>query len=285
MIGDLFSHSRHLFKFLISGVIVCLLLILAFSVKYPNLPKVIVYKVFREYTRFSMTWRTRHWEELAGEKFVLRYQPEDKNIAQMVLQTAEDAYTPVNEILNFNPKEKIPIVLYPDTITLNKSFGWAANERAMGVYWAGVIRILSPNYWIDDIDKEERFRSEGPMSHEYTHFIVDYIAEGNYPRWLTEGIAQRIEREITGYEIALNGEEEYYQLDQMDGNFDLLPNQSAAYRQSLAMVDFLVNEYGDDALNKILQSLGKGKTINKAFEESISLNVKDFETRFFNSLN
>jgi len=244
-----------------------------------------VYKAFREYARFSMTWKTRHWQELNGDRFIIRYLPEDENVAKMVLDTAEEAYTPVNESLSFSPEEKIPIILYPDNISLNKSFGWAANESAMGVYWAGVIRILSPNYWIEEGDKEERFKSEGPMSHEYAHFVVDYLAGGNYPRWLTEGIAQRIERSVTGFEMELRGPEEFYPLDQMDGEFDLLPNQSAAYRQSLAMVDYLAGRFGEDALKQILQALGRGEKLDRALIESTGLNTKDFETQFLKSLN
>jgi len=285
MMGNLFYRTRSMVKFLANAVILSLLVLLVLTFKYPNLPKVIVYKAFREYARFSMTWKTRHWQELEGEKFILRFQPGDKNVAKMVLDTAEEAYGPVNKTLRFNPKEKVPIILYPDTVALNRSFGWAANESAMGVYWAGVIRILSPNYWIEEGDMEKRFRSEGPMSHEYAHFIVDYIAGGNYPRWLTEGIAQQVERKVTGFEMALTGKTEIYYLDQMDKGFDLLPNQSAAYRQSLAMVDFLVNEYGEDALGQILQALGKGENLDRAFEKGITMNVKDFENKFLESLN
>ena len=70
----------------------------------------------------------------------------------------------------------------------------------------------------------------------------------------------------------------------MDKEFDLLPNQSAAYRQSLAMVDYLVSMYGEDALLHILDSLGKGENLDRAFKESIGLNIKDFENRFLQSL-
>lgn len=279
-----FFCPKCMIRLLVNGVIIGLLFLLVLSIKYPNLPKMMVYKVFREYVRFSMTWKTRHWQELAGNRFVLRFQPGDENVARMVLDTAEEALEPVNRFLKFNNEEKIPIIIYPDTLSLNRSFGWAANERAMGVYWAGVIRILSPNYWIKEGDMTERFKSEGPMSHEYAHFVVDYITGGNYPRWLTEGIAQRVERSITGFEMELNGTQEIYPLSEMDKDFDLLPNQSAAYRQSLAMVDFLVSKYGEDILYRLLQELGKGETIDRAFEKSIGVDVKGFEIQFCRSL-
>lgn len=281
---ELFCRTGGMARFLINGLILSLLVLLMLTFRYPDLPKVIVYKAFREYARFSMTWKTRHWQELEGERFILRFQPGDTNVAKMVLDTAEEAYHPVNKTLNFYPKEKVPIILYPDNVALNKSFGWAADESAMGVYWAGVIRILSPNFWIKEGNQEEIFRGEGPMSHEYAHYIVDYIAGGNYPRWLTEGIAQQVERKVSGFEMPLTGETEIYCLDQMDREFDLLPNQSVAYRQSLSMVDFLVSEYGVDALGEILKKLGKGVTMDKAFGEVLSIDVQDFEKVFLETV-
>lgn len=52
------------------------------------------------------------------------------------------------------------------------------------MYWAGVIRILSPQDWIDAVNDEERsliFRKEGPVAHEYIHLLVDYKTAGNTP--------------------------------------------------------------------------------------------------------
>jgi len=284
MKGSFFCRTRHVTKLIIGAIIASLVLLVAFSIRYPNLPKVLVYKAFREYVRISMTWKTRHWEEIEGQNFVLRFQSGDKNVAKMVLDNAEEAYVPVNNALDYYPRRKIPIILYPDTVSMNKSFGWAADESAMGVYWAGVIRVLSPNYWIEGGDIEAKFKSDGPMAHEYTHLIVDYLAGGNYPRWFTEGIAQREERKITGFEMALTGTEEIYPLSKMDAGYDLLPNQSAAYRQSLAMVDFLVERYGEDALKQILADLGKGNSMDGAFTNSIGINMQGFEAEFLHSI-
>ncbi|MCR6545496.1 peptidase MA family metallohydrolase [Dehalobacterium formicoaceticum] len=280
MIRDLFFYTGGGVKFLIKGIIAAIIVVIFLTVKYPYLPKVMTYKVFREYARISMNWETRHWQELAGGNFVLRFQPGDENVAKLVLATAEAAYAPVNERMSFSPGIKIPIILYPDNLALNKSFGWPADERAMGVYWAGVIRVLSPNAWIQEEDLIARFQSEGPIPHEYTHFIVDYLAGGNYPRWLTEGIAQRVEREITGYEMPLTGTEAFYPLGDMDDKFDLLPNQSVAYRQSLALVDFFVQTYGEGPLNQVLQELGHGQSMDQAFLNSIGCTMKDFEAQF-----
>jgi len=54
----------------------------------------------------------------------------------------------------------------------------------MGVYWSGVIRILSPDEWLDEVPSRGRevlFSQQGPIAHEYIHLLVDYQTRGNYP--------------------------------------------------------------------------------------------------------
>ncbi|MDD2497803.1 MAG: hypothetical protein PHT78_00560 [Desulfitobacteriaceae bacterium] len=270
------TAKKYFFAFL-AGVFLFFIIIF---VRYPNLPKVVVYKVFREYMRVSINWKTYSWQEIENEKFIIKYHMSDADAARLVLETAEEVYRPVEKILQFDFHGKIPILIYSDTASLNRSFGWAADASAMGVYWTGIIRILSPNFWIHDDDKAATFKSDGPLAHEYAHFVVDYIAQGNYPRWLTEGIAQQVERSVTGYEMALNGKEEFYPLTEMDTRFDLLPNQSAAYRQSLSMIDYLTESFGEKAIPGILTELGRGATLKGAFERVIGISVEEFEREF-----
>lgn len=268
--------SRILFQVLLAG----LLVLAAVSVRHPNLPKTLVYKVFREYVRVSVNWKTRSWNTIEGKHFIVRFPPDQKQEAALVLETAEEIFQPVNDSFAYRPTGKIPVVLYPDSQSLNRCFGWAADQSAMGVYWAGVIRVLSPKCWIQEPDPAERFKSEGPVAHEYAHLMVDYLAHGNYPRWLTEGIAQQVERQVTGFEMELTGTEEIYPLSEMDSGFDNLANQSAAYRQSLDMVDYLTEQYGPDVIRDMLLELGKGETLNGTFQKLLGVSTNEFEADF-----
>ncbi|WP_366923595.1 hypothetical protein MFMK1_000498 [Metallumcola ferriviriculae] len=255
----------------------------------PNLPKSAAYKLVRQVVRLQTDIKTRNWMQLSGDHFYLRYKAQDALVAQMVLDTAEKAFGPANGILGAVPDDKIPIILYPDKGALNRSFGWDADQSAMGVYWAGVIRILSPTEWVRGEtyqEREEYFVSNGPMAHEYTHMIVDYKTGGNYPRWLTEGIAQYVERELTGFQFkvpAINSPEELYSIAQMDGQFDLLSSQSVAYWQSLAMVEDMVDLKGMDGVQHLLARLGEGRTFANTFKETYGMTLEGFQNRFTHS--
>jgi hypothetical protein len=199
------------------------------------------------------------------------------------METAEEVFEPVNDALGYKLQEQVLMVLHPTKDSLNKSFGWDADENAMGVYWAGTIRILSPLAWASETESlATEFRDQGPIAHEYTHLVVDYMTKGNYTRWLTEGIAQYLEREITGFAFAaqnVEGKDRLYSFEQLTSEFDNLPDQSLAYYQSLAAIDYYVERYGFATLVSLLEDLGRGISLNQAFVDSTGQSIENFEVQ------
>ena len=262
------------------------LLCMAFFIKEPITVKSYIYKAFREVSRTRVFWQTRGWHELQGERFIVRFQEPDKNTASMVLGIAEKDYRPVSEKFSYTTKKKTLIVIYPTKESLGRSFGWDADESAMGVYWAGVIRVLSPNAWLDEADPQmvkRVFETEGPIAHELTHLMVDYITGGNYTRWFTEGIAQYEEVRLTGYQVEhpeITREDELYPLEEMDREFDSLEDQNLAYYQSLQTVKYLVNRYGEDSIGQILSNLGRGMTMDQSFRRTLGVSLDQFDDNF-----
>jgi len=225
----------------------------------------------------------KNWNSLKCEQFLVRYKKQDVGNVKVIIETIKMDYQQVNKILNFTENIKVPIIIYPDSPSLGRNFGWDADQSAMGVYWAGIIRVVSPKEWLGDLSREdiqEIFRKKGPMIHEYVHLVVDYRTQGNYTRWFTEGIAQLLEKKITGFQFQSTAlkvdSSKWYDLGDMDRNFDNLPNQPLAYSQSLVMVQYLVSEYGYDSLNAILDYLCRGRTLNEAFQIVIDKTLEQF---------
>lgn len=272
-----------LFKLFANLIIASAVLLLVVSFKNPMLPRTYAYSLIRDVARNSLELKTWNWYSLEGEHFRVKYQPVDGKVARLVLDTAEEVYYPVIKLMGYTPREVVPVLIYPTRVSLNRSFGWDGDVNAMGVYWAGAIRILSPEVWIEeDKNREQTFKERGPLAHEFAHLLVDYRAGGNYPRWLTEGIALFVEREITGYEFEGPGiaGSVLYPLEEMDGGFDLLADQNLAYRQSLLVVDYIAQGHGFAGVLEILDQLGRGKDIGGALEAVTGQNWKDFEKGF-----
>ncbi|MGE5589298.1 MAG: peptidase MA family metallohydrolase [Bacillota bacterium] len=235
-------------------------------------PQAAVYNAVRDVNRWRTTTSLRGYEALDGTHFTVWYTQQDANIAPMILRVAEDLYPALVKQVHFAPAERVQLVVYPDRGALRQAFGWSDQESALGVYYGGTIRLLSPNVWAgtnDPAELERAFRELGPISHEFTHLALDYRTSGNYPHWFSEGLAQWVERRTTGYlwlepDNRLN--QPRYSLTQLDRDFDRLPNVAMAYREAYLMVDFLAQQGGDDSVGALVDRLAAGQPFAEAVE-------------------
>jgi len=229
---------------------------------------------------------TAQYAITSTEHFDVKYMPIDEAYVPMVAAVAEDARQSVSEMFGEQPPERTTLIIYPDSASLAKSFGWNKNARAMGVYWGGSIRVLSPAEWLKE-PSQEAFMREGPVYHEYAHLMVDEITQGNYSRWLTEGVAQYVEKHLTGFEFASpaarNEEITLYSLRQLDKDFDNL-EESIAYWESLKILEYIAERYGETAVWQILNDLGDGYQIDGAIEKTLGLSFERFEEELFVAL-
>lgn len=231
--------------------------------------------------------RTGTWEQLETTHFRIKYLPVDDYCMGLLSEAAEDAYGKVSSRMGCEPSRPITIVVYPDNASLAASFGWDRNEKALGVYWGGTIRILSPRAWLANLGQKQRFIKEGPMVHELAHLMVDEMSRGNYNRWWTEGVAQYTEREITGFEFSSPFREKddlyYYQLDNLEKNYDSL-EQSVAYWESLQAVDYIVRTCGEENIYKVLECLSRGDSMPRALENALGVDYTIFSRDFYRYL-
>ncbi|NLO21035.1 MAG: hypothetical protein GX119_03455 [Syntrophomonadaceae bacterium] len=237
----------------------------------------------RAWVAQETSWKTAHYMQKDSEHFQIRYSAVDGGYIKVIEDTAEDAYTRVSNLFGYEPSEKTTIIVYPDSVSLAKSFGWEKDEKAMGVYWAGTIRLLSPQQWISPInDWPAVFAQEGPMYHEFAHLLVDDITGGNYSRWFTEGIAQYVEKKITGFEFPepVSQQSSVYTFKQLEKSFDEL-DQQLAYRQSLQAVEFIIDKYGEESLWNILKYLGQGNSMDEALIKSIDIDYSMLEQELY----
>lgn len=245
------------------------------------------YSIMRVMVGQEVKLKTAGFEKIQSEHFDIRYTDKDRDHIEMIVQASEEAYAAVVEKFGWEPEKKTIVVVYPDNASLAGSVGWNRSESAMGVYWAGSIRILSPSEWIIGDEVEKQFKKEGPMVHEFTHLMVDEITRGNYNRWWTEGIAQYFEKKITGFEFAdpfASGRGfEYYPLLTLEQGFDEL-DQQIAYWESLQVLQYIVDIYGEEKVFAVLEEQGEGSTMNAALEKALEISYQEFEQGFYQYL-
>jgi hypothetical protein len=246
----------------------------------PGRPQMWLYPLIREAMQLKINYQTKDMLAKETPHFIIKYTENDADMADMVAKASEAAYDPVTAALNFTPGGKTLILVYPDRQSMKKAYGWAGDASAMGFYWGGVIQVLSPKAWMKNIQSSEEFITTGPIAHEYTHLVLDYMARGNYSRWFTEGLAQYMEYRINSYEWITAGNQltgTLYTMDELTDDFDELPNQALAYRQSLAAVRYIAEVHGEAKLSQVINYLKAGVKVDKAIEKTLGIDYATYE--------
>lgn len=266
---------------LIGGVfLLCMIII---GLQNPHLPKLWVYPLSRDLIETYEVSKLGSLHVQESSHFIIRYREEDAQMVPMITAAAEQAYEPVTTSLGYSPARKSTVVVMSSRREMQKSLGWSAEQSAMGVYWAGMIQVLSPRAWLRGdslVDQTDDFIRNGPLAHEFTHLVVDAKARGNYPRWFTEGIAQYQEYRLNGYEWITASNtltRELYTISDLEKNFDDLPNQSLAYRESFAAVRYIYENYGDTSIREILDELNRGKAMPGALKDVLGMDYPQYE--------
>jgi hypothetical protein len=230
-----------------------------------------VQPVLRAFERNQTLSSLEGYHQQASEHYDLYYKDADASLAPLVLATAERVWAPVLAQMNARPRERVPLIMYASREDLRAAFGWGQSESALGVYWRGTIRLLSPNVWLDRLapaQQEAEFIRLNPIAHELTHYILDERTGGNYPRWFTEALAQDVEERVTGYlwlEPNPRLSQNLYTYSQLNSSFQDLPNQPLAYRQSYLFLHWLGEQNGQSAVEGLIRRLAKGEAFALAF--------------------
>lgn len=203
--------------------------------------------------------------------FVVLYPPGQAQAAKRVGRMAEQALIRETRDMGVSPPQKIPLILFKSPSALNVSVGFPAYENNIGLYWLGTIEVLSPQNWpADAASAGQSYANAGPVPHELAHALLAFKAMGRYPDWFNEGVAQFEDWRLTGYQwltTTNSWSHPVYSAAQLTRNFYGLPNQSMAYREGLAQVQYLVSLKGMAGYRQFLNLLSHGDGFNQALKQ------------------
>jgi tetratricopeptide (TPR) repeat protein len=179
-----------------------------------------------------------------------------------ILDILEDAYRKIGGRLDFYPDDTVTVVLYTERAFFDVTL--------LPVWTAGAFdgRIHLPIGGLEDI--EEHFLRT-VLYHEYVHALVHRMAHG-VPHWMNEGLADYlVNRDLprTGQDIPLQHLEQGFPLD--DNSVMM-----RAYAVSSSAVAHLVEEHGLWRMRDFLLSMGRGRTLDEAFQEAFYTSYADF---------
>lgn len=238
-----------------------------------------LYVLFKGVPKQVVLAKTSDYNEVQTKNFSIRFDNGiNDNTIKLVAETSEKHYDYLCSLYKYRPKQKPIVVIYSDSYNLMKNANLGESKPPMGVYYASLISILTPEAWIPEgYNIKKTFVKQGPMVHEVTHLLVDDITKGNCPLWFTEGLALYSEYITEDYEWGKDVSfSNVYTIEDLENFTDQDPY--LAYTESFRKVKMIVDKYGFDKINDILELLGQGNKLNKAYEnvtgnDIIELNI------------
>jgi tetratricopeptide (TPR) repeat protein len=222
-----------------------------------------------------------NFSERESSHFTLRYEGRktEETLRAELISALESDYDELVRELGIAPPSSIPVILYTDQsffdVTQAPSWSGAVNDGKLRIPVQGM-NSVSP-----DLARV--------LKHELAHSFINQLSGGRCPQWLNEGIAQALEPKslaASGSRLAeLFAEDREIPLNLLEGSFmRLSPSEATlAYDESLAAVLYIEDTYGMSDLERILERLGQGSSVEAALRSTIHSDYKqmDSEIRFY----
>ncbi|HYE09886.1 MAG TPA: peptidase MA family metallohydrolase [Patescibacteria group bacterium] len=220
---------------------------------------------------------TSDFMEYETEHFTIKYRPEDENVIRDTAKMFEESYGTAAEEFGYVSEEKTVVVIYKDQNEFWSYQKAIQGQAVMGLYNMGTIHVLSPNaYKNEEQSSMAYFKKNGPVLHEYTHKIVDELTGGNIELWLTEGLALYEEYRVNDTEWASGYEyERYFNSREIREGF-MVADEVQSYRQSFDMTKYLIDNYGMDKMQMLMEELKAGSSTDHAFLKVYGVTADEF---------
>ena len=214
--------------------------------------------------------QNRFYEARGAHFSVLFEGPADDALARKAVEVLEQAYYRVGTALTTYPTRPITVVLYTrqQFQDITRSPDWA------GAVYDGRIKVPVAGVGGHDDDLARM------LEHELVHAMVSTLAGPTVPTWLHEGLATTLEPgggEWT--ERVLAGTTTRLPLSRLSRGFLGMNTDAAllAYAESTAAVQRIIALRGMPAVVSLIQALGRGIPLETAFQQSVFMQLDDFE--------
>lgn len=234
------------------------------------------YPIIKNFEKNRIMKSLEDYQTINTEHFTVYFKEKERDIGEITGEIIEDHYDEICSYFDYYPTEDIPIIIYEKGEDIIDTIKLKGETPPLGVYYSGTINLLSPNIWLSGDNIEEEYRKTTPVIHEFTHLIVDAKTKGNYPLWLTEGLALFLEERIIGFEWNGGiGKTSDITLKDLNDNFDNIETD-IAYRKSFEMVRYLNSKYEFDKFNLLLDNLGMGSNIDTSLKKVFRFSISEF---------
>ncbi len=221
----------------------------------------------------------RYLDKQSG-RFVLRYdsgQAPDR-VGIEILAALDEMYSDMVGTFNYSPRQPIVVLLYPQDTFYDLT---GVPPEVHGLY-DGKVRV--PISGLNTVPPQLRT----VLRHELVHAFVALKTRGHAPRWLQEGLAQW----HAGQRPPVPASAFRPLFEARDGSavfriqqaFGTPAQMGAAYMASWYVVDSLQRRYSLGDMDRLLEALARGESMDQALYSAFRLTYEDLDREVFDSL-
>ncbi|MFN3467664.1 MAG: peptidase MA family metallohydrolase, partial [Candidatus Brocadiales bacterium] len=207
--------------------------------------------------------------------FLLRYVPgKDEVLLDYAQEALEKAYAEIGKDLDFSPKEKVIVEIYPTLESFSSASTLTKKEietsGAVAICHFNRLMVLSPRLllrgypWMDT------------LAHEYVHYVISHKTRNLTPIWFHEGLAKFEEsrwksaegRDLNPVQKHLLARaletDSFITFEEMHPSIAKLKSRedaALAFAEVLSSIQYMVKKRGYPFLNEILLGIREGKTV------------------------
>jgi hypothetical protein len=226
-----------------------------------------------------------NWQSITTGPVTILWYSGDNKFANALSTAAEQGLQRIQTAIGLTPQGHVRVYIYGSTHDLQGALLFAQQ-------WEGGVTFEGFNIIAIGVATNQLSFGEGAIPHELTHWAVHQVTFNNYgaglPTWLDEGLATYIQGFVPDYQAALNYAIKNNQLisvRSLSSPFSAIAEQALiSYGESQSIVTFLLQTYGGDKMDQLLNVFHQGAGYDDALKQVYGFDQDGLDTLWRQSL-
>src|SRR4030043_363398 len=224
------------------------------------------------------TWQSLTSAVPQGGEMTIFWYEGSNSFAQELMDTCETGLARLTQDIGAYPDRPIKIYVYASTGDLQGAMIFPQE-------WSGGVAFTDFGIIAIGIQQSELDWGKGALVHELTHLIVrqaTFSPYGELPIWLDEGLAMYNEGDLDpAFRSALEQailEDELISVRSLCSPFSAYADKARlSYAQSYSLVEYLLDNYGQEKMLDLLTVLKQGNTYDEALTEVYGFDINGLD--------
>ena len=221
----------------------------------------------------------RHdWQTMSSDRLALYWYRGDRAFGEALFDQANKTLDQIEAEAGVKVEFPVKIFIYGSFSDLREAIAVGAQE------WTGGQAFTDQGVVVIGVSPSDLTYGLAATPHELTHLVIHQATDNPYsdiPRWLDEGLAVYMSGELDagwrGYRAQVADSAKSDKLMTLQTLSSSFPADSElagqAYAQSGAVVEFVIQNYGQDAMAELLDIFSEGALYDDALEQALGVDT------------